>query len=100
MAEVEIGATYELYNIHRTKLENLVHRIFAPARLDIEIKDRFGYPVVPREWFLVPLHVINEAVQKIRDGTITQYRYDIEQASLLPTGARAVTGSDDQPHEK
>jgi hypothetical protein len=96
MAEVEIVATYALYNIHRTKLENLVHRIFAPARLDIEIKDRFGHPVVPREWFLVPLHVINEAVQKIRDGTITQYRYDIEQASLLPTGARAVTGSDDQ----
>ncbi len=35
-------ATYKLYNINRTKLENLIHRIFDPARLDIEIKDRFG----------------------------------------------------------
>src|SRR5437868_5852995 len=50
MAEVEIVATYELYNISRTKLENLIHRIFDAARLDIEIKDRFGQPVVPREW--------------------------------------------------
>jgi hypothetical protein len=57
MAEVEIVATYELYNINRTKLENLIHRIFDPARLDIEIKDRFGNPVIPREWFLVPRFV-------------------------------------------
>jgi hypothetical protein len=71
MADVEVVATYELYNIGRTKLENLIHRIFEPARLDIEIKDRFGNPVVPREWFLVPLFVIDEAVGKIRDGTLT-----------------------------
>ena len=48
MADVEIVATYELYNISRTKLENLIHRVFDPARLDIEIKDRFGHPVIPR----------------------------------------------------
>lgn len=57
MAGVDIVATYELYNINRSKLENLIHRIFAPARLEIAIKDRFGNPVVPREWFLVPLRV-------------------------------------------
>jgi len=82
MADVEIIATYELYNINRTKLENLIHRIFDSARLDIEIKDRFGQPVVPREWFLVPLFVIDEAVEKIRDGTITGYIYDSKTASL------------------
>ena len=41
MADVEVIASYNLYNINRTKLENLIHRIFDPARLDIEIKDRF-----------------------------------------------------------
>ena len=86
MADVEVVATYELYNINRTKLENLIHRIFAPARLDIEIKDRFGNPVVPREWFLVPLCVINDAVDKIRDKTITQYRYDTKTAALVHRG--------------
>lgn len=80
MAEVEVVATYELFNINRTRLENLIHRIFGPARLDIEIKDRFGQPVIPREWFLVPLFVINEAIEKIRDGTITGYVYDPKSA--------------------
>jgi hypothetical protein len=83
MANVEIVATYELYNINRTKLENLIHRIFAPAKLDIEIKDRFGNPVVPREWFLVPLYAIDEAVEKIKDGTISGYFYDPRQAGLV-----------------
>lgn len=83
MADVEIVATYQLYNINRAKLEHLIHRIFAPARLDIEIKDRFGNPVVPREWFLVPIYAIKDAVDKIQDGTITQYRYDTEQAEFV-----------------
>ena len=83
MADVEVVATYKLYNINRSKLENLIHRIFAPARLEIEIKDRFGNPVVPREWFLVPLGAIDDAVEKIREGTITQYSYDTRTASLI-----------------
>ena len=83
MADVEIVATYQLFNIDRSKLERLVHRFFDPARLDIEIKDRFGNPVRPREWFLVPLAAIDDAVEKIRDGTITLYRYDANAASLV-----------------
>jgi T5orf172 domain len=90
MADVEIVATYELYNINRTRLENLIHRIFGPARLDIEIKDRFGQPVVPREWFLVPLFVIDQAVEKIRDGTISSYRYDPKSASLVEDSIQAT----------
>ena len=83
MANVDIVATYELYNINRTKLENVIHRIFAPAQLDIEIMDRFGNPVTPREWFLVPLFVIDEAVERIRDGTISDYVYDPQAARLV-----------------
>ena len=83
MAPVDIVATYELYNINQTRLENLIHRIFDSARLDIQIEDRFGRPVVPREWFLVPLFAIEDAVQKIKDGTITQFVYDPQQAKLV-----------------
>jgi hypothetical protein len=83
MADVDIVATYELYNINRTRLENIIHRVFGPARLDIEIKDRFGQPIIPREWFLVPLFVIDEAVDRIRDGTITDYTYDPKRAALV-----------------
>ncbi|MFC3088078.1 GIY-YIG nuclease family protein [Tabrizicola soli] len=83
MADVELVATYELFNINRTKLENLIHRIFEPARCDIEIRDRFGRPVVPKEWFMVPLFVIDEAVKRIKDRSITDYRYDPSSARLI-----------------
>ena len=83
MADVDVVTTYSLYNIDRSRLEKLIHRIFAPARLDIEIEDRFGNPVVPREWFLAPLDAIDEAVEKIRDGTIAGYVYDPDSASLV-----------------
>jgi hypothetical protein len=82
MADVEVVATYELFNINRTRLENLIHSVFASARLDVEVKDRFGQPIVPREWFLVPLFVIDEAIERIRDGTITGFAYDRNTASL------------------
>jgi hypothetical protein len=82
MADVEIVATYNLFNVNRARLENVIHCIFDPARLDIEIKDRFGNPVIPREWFLVPLFVIDEAVSKIKDGTITDFVYDPGTARL------------------
>lgn len=82
LAGVEIVATYKLSGINRVKLENLLHRIFAPAQLDLTIKDRFGHPVKPREWFLVPLPVIDEAVRRIRDGTITGAIYDVNAARI------------------
>jgi len=90
MADVEIVATYELYNINRTKLENLIHRVFSPARFDVEVADRFGKPVAAREWFLVPLFVINEAVERIRDGSITSYVYEPGRAALVKVGRRAA----------
>ena len=83
MADVEIVATYRLYNLNCGKLEKLIHRVFASARLEIEIPDRFGNTVLPHEWFMVPLDAIDDAVEKIRDGTITRYAYDPESASLI-----------------
>jgi len=83
LADVEVVATYEIFNINRTKLENLIHRIFGGARLDIEIKDRFGNPVAPREWFLIPLAAIDKAIEKIRDGSISNYVYDKKKAEMV-----------------
>lgn len=87
MADVEIVAIYELYNINRSKLESLIHKVFGAARLDIEIKDRFGKPIVPKEWFLVPLFIIDEAVNRIKDGSITGYAYDPKTASIVSKGS-------------
>ncbi len=83
LAGVEVVATYKLHNLSRTKLENIFHRLFGAAQLDLTIEDRFGNPVKPREWFLVPLNVINEAVLRIRDGSITDVVYDPKTARLV-----------------
>lgn len=83
LADVEVVATYKLHNLNRVRLENIFHRLFGAAQLDLTIEDRFGHPVKPREWFLVPLHVIDEAVQRIRDGSITDVVYDPKTARLV-----------------
>jgi len=82
LADVEIVATYKLANINRTKMEKILHKVFGAARMEIEIKDRFGNPVVPKEWFLVPLFIIDEVMDRIRDGSIKKYIYDIDNAKL------------------
>ncbi len=85
LADVQVVAAYQLHNLQRSKLEAVFHKLFAAAQLDLTLEDRFGRPVKPREWFLVPLHVIDEAVQRIRDGSITQFRYDTSTATLQPS---------------
>ena len=82
LADVEVVAAYELHNIDRAGLENIIHRVFEAAKLDIAITDRFGSPVTAREWFLVPLFVIDEVIERIRDGTIPQFVYDPKAAGL------------------
>jgi hypothetical protein len=86
LARVEVVSTYKLAGINRSKMEGLFHRLFAPARLNITIDDRFGHPVQPEEWFLVPLFVIDEAVERIRNGTITQYTYEPKAGKLVKAG--------------
>lgn len=84
MAAVHPVATYTLYNIDRVKLEHLLHTFFAEARLNIEIADRFGKKIKPREWFLLQPAVISEAVSRLKDGSIVRYRYDGAGAKILP----------------
>lgn len=83
LAPVEIVASYELFNINSTKLENMLHRYFDAARAEITIPDRFGKPVQPREWFFVPLAAIREVVRRLEDGSITRSRYDPTTASII-----------------
>lgn len=83
LADVEVVATFKLANINRKRLEALLHRFFSKARLDLELQDRFGSQVQPREWFLVPLPVIEDAIQKLMHGTIENYEYDPATAKLV-----------------
>ncbi|MBT2187462.1 GIY-YIG nuclease family protein [Sphingobium sp. H33] len=82
LADVEVAATYKLFDVNRPKLERLIHSVLSAVRFDTAIPDRFGTPVRPREWFMVPLPIIDEIVERIGDGSIVGMRYDPTTASL------------------
>ena len=84
LGDVEIIDEYTLYNVSRKKLESLIHQIFSEAQLQITIQDRFGKPFTPREWFLVPPNAVAEAVELIKSGDITRFKYDRVTARFTP----------------
>ena len=76
LAEVQKVATYKVYNRNADKLENLLHRFFANACLDIDLFNKKGQRLNPREWFVVPFEVIEETIQLIINENILNYEYD------------------------
>ena len=83
LAGVDVVAAYKLYDVNRPRLEALIHRVLDPVRFDVEIPDRFGKPVRPREWFLVPLPIVDEIVSRVVDGTLAGMTYDSKAAALV-----------------
>ena len=82
MAPVEVVASYRTYNMKISALENLRHRVLADVRLEISQIDSKGRTYDPSEWFVVPLHVIDQAVDLIASGDIIHYVYDPENHKL------------------
>ena len=69
--------------MNRPRLEALIHRVLHRIRYDAQIADRFGKAVRPREWFLVPLPIIDEIVERIGDGTLVDFTYAPGVARLV-----------------
>jgi hypothetical protein len=80
-AKVQLRATYET-NFNPHKLEQLLHQFFAHANLQVEVV--LGKSIVPKEWFVVPLNLVEEAVKRILDRSIVNYRYDAISRKILP----------------
>ena len=76
MADVQTVSVYEVYNVNPHKLEQLIHQFFGNSCLDIDIIDGNGKLHRPREWFIAPLNVIEEAIELIVSGEIVNYRFD------------------------
>ena len=83
LADAELVAVYTLANLHGGKLERLLHRVFDVSRLDVALKDRFDEAVEPREWFLVPVAAIDDAISRIKDGSIDKFKYDQQAGRLV-----------------
>jgi len=82
-ADVKKIATYKVYNRNADKLESLLHRFFANACLDIDLFNEKGQRLNPREWFVVPFEVIEEAIQLILNESIVNYEYDTINKRLI-----------------
>ncbi len=78
MAPVHIVETFECFNLNPQKLELLLHKFFGKVCLEVDVFDRAGKRITPREWFIAPLPVIDEALELIISGEIVNYCYDDE----------------------
>lgn len=75
-SNVKKVATYKVYNRNANKLESLLHRFFAKSCLNVDLHDNKGQRITPREWFVVPFEVIDEAIELILNESIVNYEYD------------------------
>ena len=85
MAEVHLVSKIQCYNFNPQKFEQLLHRFFAEVCLNVDIHDDKGRRITPREWFVVPLPIIDKVIDSILDGSIVNYRYDSINKMLIQT---------------
>tara|TARA_Y100001960_G_C14677711_1_gene829416 strand:- start:224 stop:1408 length:1185 start_codon:yes stop_codon:yes gene_type:complete len=83
MADVEVVSILRCLNLSISKLESSIHHFFDTVRLDIKVTDRQGKEHHPREWFIVPLNIIEEAIHLIIDGSIDHYKYDFSTSRII-----------------
>jgi hypothetical protein len=89
LAPVEIVATYELHNLERMKVDDLLHRFFDEAHPQgLVITDRFGKAVHPREWFYVLPEHVSQAVELIRQGRLHEFKCDGQTQSIVKVGSQ------------
>jgi hypothetical protein len=82
MAPVEYIAGWQCYNLNPQKFEQLIHNFFGKACLEIDVFDEKGKRHTPREWFIAPLNIIEQAITLIISGEIIRYRYDTENETI------------------
>ena len=83
MAGVKIVTEFKTFNLNPQKLELLLHKFFVSACLNLDVFDNEGKRHTPREWFIVPLHVIETAVLLLINGEIVNYRYDSQRQEII-----------------
>ena len=82
-SDVEVIAKYNCYDLNLRVFENLIHRFFAEVCLNVDINLENGQRLTPREWFVAPLPLIDEAINMLIDGGIVNYRYDADNHKII-----------------
>ena len=76
MGKVKIVASWKTYNMKTHQFETIIHKFFSAAQFHVKVQDINGLMFTPKEWFVVPLKIIEAAVEKIIDGSIVNFQYN------------------------
>ena len=83
MASVKIVTVFKCFNMNPQKLEQLLHNFFGSSCLNVDVFDNEGRRHIPREWFIAPLEIIEQAIHFVLSGEIVHYRYDLEKEEIV-----------------
>ena len=76
MAPVKIISAYKTFNLNPQKFESIIHNFFSERCLDVKIADKKGNYKMPKEWYIVPIQVIEEVIQLIINNQHLNYRFN------------------------
>ena len=84
MAPVEIVDTYKVTGGYKAqKVEALIHRFFADAKVTLTVIDKDSKEYSPNEWYSVPIGIIREAIDLLNTGDIINFVYDSEKQKIV-----------------
>ena len=83
MADVRLLMVYKCFNMNTQKLEQLLHNFFGKSCLNIDVFDKNGDRHTPREWFIAPLDIIEQAIHLVISGDIVKYRFDPTNEQII-----------------
>lgn len=92
-ADVKIVKTYQVANIKASKFEDLIHRLFDAVQLQVN-----AGIAKPKEWYIVPFPIIDQAIHYIIQGTPVAYDHALQELILLDEQTKPKQVSDSK-HE-
>jgi hypothetical protein len=83
MAPVKIISSYKTFNLNPQKFEDIIHQFFSERCLDVKIADKNGNFKKPKEWYVVPIRVIEQVIELIINNQIQNYKFDHLQNKII-----------------
>ena len=83
LSDVKIILTARCYNINVFQLEGAIHDFFSRSNISFEVIDKDGNIHHPKEWFIAPLSIIEEAISLIVNDDISKYEYNAEMKLIV-----------------
>ena len=83
MADVKLMISVKCFNLNVPNLEDAIHKFFSDVNIEFKIKGNDGVIHYPKEWFAVPLDIIQEAIGLITEGKSNAYYYDKELKQII-----------------